>query len=514
MSLVRLGDVVHVAPLLRPHVAEEVRGDRRARADLVFAVFRAEAAPYIAVEIFVEGPHLLPEPLGVGLELLGRHVVAGAPHGPEIREPDLARALVAELDVALEFRPHRLRDRVPADPGLLELVPFPALREDVLELPDGLAFPLRGELRRAVFAFPVRALHPFGRLGELGALLRVARRGQAGGDLEEQELPREIVRQRDGVEARRPLDGAREVLHVGLVGLRGERVGVVGDVRLVHPPGALLRDPQAPEIDVDAVEERARLVDRRRRVARRRGRGDHRRGRGRGGRRGLGAGGERDGERGDDRQRRREALRHGRVYHGSRSRENGRVVACRSLGPASLHRRSAPALGALCPHRLQRVVGAGRRQPPGVEPVFERLQRRARQRVHGAGPAADVHRRSARRRHDLRPRHDDLARRRERVRRDERLHGLAADDGSHRVPRRLPRRPHGHGTRPARRDHGGARLHARHRGRPRRRDRHGARHGRRRADVRAVALRSDLRQGRHAHAEPRVRRGGLRHDRP
>ena len=96
LSLVGLDEVEDVLPLLRPHVAEQARGDRAGLRGTLSAVALAELARDVAVELVVERLHLLPEPLDVGLELVGRacrsptrHMLATSAK-PISRAPSLA----------------------------------------------------------------------------------------------------------------------------------------------------------------------------------------------------------------------------------------------------------------------------------------------------------------------------------------------------------------------------------------------------------------------------------------
>ena len=56
----RLDERVDVAPRLRPHVAEKMRGDRRMVANLVFPIRLLERCADVTVERVVERLHLSP----------------------------------------------------------------------------------------------------------------------------------------------------------------------------------------------------------------------------------------------------------------------------------------------------------------------------------------------------------------------------------------------------------------------------------------------------------------------
>src|SRR6185437_2629937 len=144
------------------------------------------------------------------------------------------------------------------------VVVLPALLHDVLEIVEGEALlpGIAGETLRAVLALAVHARHPDLQRGELGALLRIARSGELAAQLEEEELARDLGRERQAVEARGPLDGAREVLHARLLRGGGERLRVVGDEVLRHPGGARRGDPELAQVGVDAGDEGARLLHR------------------------------------------------------------------------------------------------------------------------------------------------------------------------------------------------------------------------------------------------------------
>ena len=82
------------------------------------AVFFVQASAHVGVEREVERPDLVPQAVEFLGEIVGRHVVFGAPHGAGVLEAELARAFVGELDVAREILAHGRRDGVPAGPGV------------------------------------------------------------------------------------------------------------------------------------------------------------------------------------------------------------------------------------------------------------------------------------------------------------------------------------------------------------------------------------------------------------
>ena len=107
-------DVVDVAPLLGPEVAEEVGGDHAVGTVGGGAVFLDELEADVGVEFVVEGLELGPGALELGGELGGGHVVAGTPEVAGVLEAELGGALVGEVDEAGVLVAHGGRDGVPA----------------------------------------------------------------------------------------------------------------------------------------------------------------------------------------------------------------------------------------------------------------------------------------------------------------------------------------------------------------------------------------------------------------
>ncbi len=261
LPLVGLHQGVDVVPLLRPHVAEQVRGDGLASGHLVLAVLLREPGAHVAVQLVIERLHLPPQPLGLLLEGLGRHVVAGAPERAQVLEADLLGALVGELHQALVERAHRLRDGVPAHPGLEQLVVVAALGDDVGQLAQVLALALA--ILAAVLALAVEALELRGDAGQLRALLRIARRRQRGGHAQQVQHARGVrVQPLHVLEARGLLDGLVQVGHHLLVHHGRVPLGVVGDVGGLDPLGRGLPRPQPLEILVHSGGELASILGR------------------------------------------------------------------------------------------------------------------------------------------------------------------------------------------------------------------------------------------------------------
>ena len=88
----RRDERIDVAPFLRPDVAEQIGGNRTVRRHDV-AVLLAQLHPDVGVQLEVERPHLIPEPIELLGELVGRHVVLRPPHRAGVGEAELARAL-------------------------------------------------------------------------------------------------------------------------------------------------------------------------------------------------------------------------------------------------------------------------------------------------------------------------------------------------------------------------------------------------------------------------------------
>ncbi len=113
----RRHEVLDVRPVLRPDVAEQMRRQRSLLRNHV-AVLLPQLHPHVGVQLQIERPHLLPQPIELLGERIGRHVVLRAPHRAGVGEAQLLGALVRQLGEALVVLLDRRRNRVPALPRL------------------------------------------------------------------------------------------------------------------------------------------------------------------------------------------------------------------------------------------------------------------------------------------------------------------------------------------------------------------------------------------------------------
>ena len=230
----RRHQVVDVRPALRPHVAENVCRDRTRGIDDVRPVVIRELRSHMALQVVVKRLDLVPEPVDLGREVIGRHVVLRTPHGAGVGEPEIPRALVREFHETLVVGAHRRRDRPPTLPGVEQRIGVAAVVDHVLQVAKGSAG-VRVRAVRAVLARAVGRFHPRSDLTQFLDLRLVGRRGQGQSAPQQVELARHLVRLRRRVVGRRLL---REVDRAGQrlrseTGRQGGRVLV--DVRRLHP---------------------------------------------------------------------------------------------------------------------------------------------------------------------------------------------------------------------------------------------------------------------------------------
>ena len=119
--------------------------------------------------------HLRPEPIDLGREVIGRHVVKRAPQDARVVEAELARALVGELDESLIARAHRCADAMPSLPHVQQLFRVAARRKNVGDLIDIEAFLFRAGAP-AVLASAIFPFEPGSQTRQLVALDRIVGR--------------------------------------------------------------------------------------------------------------------------------------------------------------------------------------------------------------------------------------------------------------------------------------------------------------------------------------------------
>ncbi len=181
--LVRLGQVVNVAPVLRPHIAEQVGRDQAVLRHQV-AVLLVQARTHEAVQLFVQRLHLRPQAFGLAGELLRRHVVAGAPQLAGVPVAQLHRALIHQLRQPGVILLHRLAHAVPAGPGLGQGPGVARVVDDLLQLIEIEAV-VAALARRAPLAGAVLAVEPGRQARQFAALVGIARRRHRVGNLQQ-----------------------------------------------------------------------------------------------------------------------------------------------------------------------------------------------------------------------------------------------------------------------------------------------------------------------------------------
>ncbi len=232
----RRDNVIDVAPLLRPRIAEQMRGDHAVWPAGCIAVLLNQLAADVGVQLAVERLDLGPEALDFCLKLLGRHVVLRAPQRAGVGKAQFARALVAQLGQANVIAAHGLAYRVPAGPQRRQFLGIAAVRHLDADFVDAQAVFRIGI--RTVPAAPVSGVQFRGLLHGLGAQLWVLRRSQGNAELKQLQFANRIRRERQAVEALGLADQFRLPRNKPVAGLGQQLNRVVGDVGLFDPPGA------------------------------------------------------------------------------------------------------------------------------------------------------------------------------------------------------------------------------------------------------------------------------------
>ena len=240
-------------------IAEQVRGNRAVLRDQV-AVALVQPRPHVGMQRQVERLQLAPQAIELLRKRVGRHVVLRSPHRAGVREPQLARALVRELDEPGVALLHRRADRVPSFPRFEQPCRVPVLRQDLGDL-----FDVETRLARfAVLAELAASVHPFHRrdeLRELRRFLRIRRRGHRQRVLQHGELaPLDVGARLPSSYCVACLGEVRRGGHVRLARARGHRLGVGRDVGVLHPPGLVRFDAESKQRVVRVCEERPRRL--------------------------------------------------------------------------------------------------------------------------------------------------------------------------------------------------------------------------------------------------------------
>ena len=119
----RCDDIINIAPFLGPHIAEQIGADRAGCRLHLVAIFLVQLFAGVAVQLVVERLDLRPQLVGQLGEIIGGHVITGAPHCADIGEAQFACAFIGDVDHAGIVVFHRRADiGVPAFPHLGELV--------------------------------------------------------------------------------------------------------------------------------------------------------------------------------------------------------------------------------------------------------------------------------------------------------------------------------------------------------------------------------------------------------
>jgi hypothetical protein len=204
------------------------------------------------VQLLVERLHLAPEARRLLGEVVGRHVVSGAPHGAEVLVAQLASAFVRERDVAHVVLADRARRLVPALPGVEQLVVVATGGNHGLKfrLVAAAVGTLLAVLRRAVLR-----LHPGEHRSELGALRGVVRGRGRQAELQQVDRALRGRRHRLALVGLRLRDHLAERPEQALVGLGIDELGVDRDVGRLRPAGGVDLERQFGQLLVQPRDE-------------------------------------------------------------------------------------------------------------------------------------------------------------------------------------------------------------------------------------------------------------------
>ena len=214
------------------------------------------------MQAVVERLDLGPQPVQLGGEVVGVHVVVGPPQRAGVGVAELLGALVHQLDQPGVVVAHGRRDGPPAGPGRRQRFGVARAGDDVEQVAQALTRAAVGGAERAA---PVGALQPGRDLGELGRLGGVGRGGQRDAGAQHAQLAVDVVGQVEPVVAGGLGGEVRRGGDQPLVGLGGQDLGVGRDVGGLDPGGARGLDAQVAQDGLGRVHERDRVLDGRRR---------------------------------------------------------------------------------------------------------------------------------------------------------------------------------------------------------------------------------------------------------
>ena len=145
------------------------------------------------------------------------------------------------------------------DPRFLDLLRIPAFRKALVKIVDAeaLFFIATG----AILPFSVTAIKRRRDLRQFLAQLRLLRRGQGQGQLQQQKLALQLRRQVERFEALAFVDQFGRAGDDSFVLVRREQLRVVGDIGFLDPSGAALQSTHLQEFGFRAIHKGLRFGD-------------------------------------------------------------------------------------------------------------------------------------------------------------------------------------------------------------------------------------------------------------
>jgi hypothetical protein len=251
-------EIVDMLPILGPEVPQEVRRDQPVRCHHARPVLLDQARADVGVELEIERPELLPQPVHFPGEGVGWHVVVLTPQRADVGEAEVPRPPVRQSDKPRVAVPHAHRDGVPAAPHVGQLHRVAARGHDPLDVRDFEALP-RGA---AIAPFAVVGVHAARDAAQFGGFSGVGRRGRDERPLQQQELAAQLGGERHGVIAPSTDREVPRCHVVDRIREGGELLGVERDVGLGHPARAGPCDAEVVQGGLGAHHERCGVRDR------------------------------------------------------------------------------------------------------------------------------------------------------------------------------------------------------------------------------------------------------------